>query len=129
MGQRVLVRNMREGPRWVLGTVVERKGPLSYLVEVASGAVWKRHVDHLLESVDSPREELLIPGLDELPQSSLPTALEDPRSLKGASLEESTPSTTESRDSVSTDLQPVATPPRRYPQRERRPSDRYQPSF
>ena len=59
IGERVLVRNLREGPRWLLGTVTERRGPLSYLVQVASGQVWKRHVDHLLETIDSPRKEEL----------------------------------------------------------------------
>jgi len=36
-GERILVRNMRNGPRWLLGTVIERRGPLSYLVQVANG--------------------------------------------------------------------------------------------
>jgi len=56
-GQRVLARNLRDGPRWVLGTIVERRGPLSYLVQVADGVIWRRHVDHLLETTDSPQEE------------------------------------------------------------------------
>ena len=57
VGERVLVRNMRSGPRWLVGTVVERRGPLSYLVQVANGVVWKRHVDHLRLTIDSPQEE------------------------------------------------------------------------
>ena len=32
IGQRVLVRNLRNGPRWLQGTVIERKESLSYLV-------------------------------------------------------------------------------------------------
>ena len=57
-------------------TVIERKGPLSYLVQLASGTVWKRHVDHMLESVDSPLEETVtpepvIPELAELPRFPL----------------------------------------------------------
>ena len=58
---RVLVRNLRDGPRWLHGTVIERKGPLSYLVQLPSGTVWKRHVDHMLESVDRPLEETVTP--------------------------------------------------------------------
>ena len=46
LGQRVWVRNMREGPRWVDGVITGIQGPVSYLVRVASGAVWRRHVDH-----------------------------------------------------------------------------------
>ena len=76
VGQRVLVHNLRDGPRWLQGTVIERKGPLSYLVQLASGTVWKRHVDHMLESVDSPLEETatpesITPELEELPRFPL----------------------------------------------------------
>ena len=34
IGQRVMVRNLRPGDKWVPGTIVERTGPLSYLVQV-----------------------------------------------------------------------------------------------
>ena len=73
VGQRVLVRNLRDGPRWLQGTVIERKGPLSYLVQLASGTVWRRH---MLESVDSPLEETVTPEpvtpeLEELPRFPL----------------------------------------------------------
>ena len=76
VGQRILVRNLRDGPRWLQGTVIEWKGPWSYLVQLASGTVWKRHVDHMLESVDSPLEETVtpepvIPELAELPRFPL----------------------------------------------------------
>ena len=45
----------------VAGIVIEWKGPLSYLVQLASGTVWRRYVDHMLESVDSPLEETVTP--------------------------------------------------------------------
>ena len=71
-GERVLVRNMRNDPRWLLGTIVERRGPLSYLVQVANGVVWKRHVDHLRKTIDSPQEEVTVPEIiDESPTASL----------------------------------------------------------
>ena len=47
VGQNVMVRNFREGPRWVQAVVVERCGPVSYLVQTLNGNVWKRHVDHV----------------------------------------------------------------------------------
>ena len=49
VGERVLVRNMRP--------VVEHRGSRSYLVQVANGVVWRRHVDHLRQTIDSSQEE------------------------------------------------------------------------
>ena len=58
VGQRVMVRNFRQGPHWIPGTVVKQKGPLTYLVKVRETQVWKRHIDHLRQIEDTPRELL-----------------------------------------------------------------------
>ncbi len=42
-------RNFQNDPRWVVGVVVERHGPLSYSIQLPSGQLWKRHIDHLYE--------------------------------------------------------------------------------
>lgn len=34
IGQEVMVKNLRPGPAWIPGTVVQRLGPVSFLVEV-----------------------------------------------------------------------------------------------
>ena len=47
VGQSVLVRNLREGPCWVIRVVSKRLGPVTYEVEVG-GQVWKRHTDQLM---------------------------------------------------------------------------------
>ena len=44
-----MARNMRPGPDWVPAVVIERLGPLTYLVETSDHLLWKRHVDLLLE--------------------------------------------------------------------------------
>ena len=49
VGQRVLVQNYQSGEDWVPGTVTERRGPLSYTVQVADGQLWHRHIDQLKE--------------------------------------------------------------------------------
>ena len=56
IGQGVLVSNLRKGPRWLPATVVEQCGPLYYLVQVLSGAIWKHHIDHLFQNNDNPLE-------------------------------------------------------------------------
>lgn len=59
IGQRVMARNFRSDPPWILGTIKERLyvGLLTYL---HNGKVWKYHVDHvkaLGESLPSQLEE------------------------------------------------------------------------
>ncbi len=47
--------NMRAGPNWVPRTIVQQLGPVTYLVDVSEGKLWKRHVDHLKDrGVTSP---------------------------------------------------------------------------
>ena len=54
VGQNVQAHNFREGPRWSPGVIVERLGPLTYLVQVDTGVFWRRHVDHLRPAHDRP---------------------------------------------------------------------------
>ena len=52
-GDRVMVRNLRPGPDWVSGTVVEVLGPVTYIIEVEDGSRWKRHADQLKDWLPS----------------------------------------------------------------------------
>ena len=54
IGQNVFVRNLQPGPDWIMGVIVERLGPMSYLVETETHQFWKHHADQLKEVVDSP---------------------------------------------------------------------------
>ena len=81
VGQRVMVRNLRPGDKWVPGTIIERTGPLSYLVQVSGGQTWKRHIDHLRQMFDSPKEEDNFTSNKEslmrYPQTTKPTTVPD----------------------------------------------------
>ena len=48
IGQSVLVRNLRDGPKWIPGIVIEQTGPVSYKVQV-NDQIWHRHTDQLLD--------------------------------------------------------------------------------
>ena len=50
--QNVMVRNLRPGKKWVPG-VKKQLGPLTFLVEVENGILWKRHIDQLLDNATS----------------------------------------------------------------------------
>ena len=54
VSQRVLARNFRAGQHWLPGTITDRRGPLSYLVQLQQGILCKRHIDQLLEATDNP---------------------------------------------------------------------------
>ena len=70
VGQRVMLRDLQDGPKWVPGVVVGRQGPLSlvsYVVQTTGGEMWKRHVDQIEEVIDPGSvlsEEELIPTVE-----------------------------------------------------------------
>ena len=43
-----MARNFLQGTPWVLGVIKECCGPLTYMVEVGSGVLWRRYVDHIM---------------------------------------------------------------------------------
>ena len=47
VGEAVMARNNQPRMPDVLAKVMKRVGPLTYLVEIESGQIWKRHIDHL----------------------------------------------------------------------------------
>ena len=52
VGDRVMAQNFGAGSKWMPGVIVQKKGPLSYVIQVKSGCQWRRHVDHMY-SLDS----------------------------------------------------------------------------
>ena len=52
IGQAVMIRNFWGQPKCLPGEIVQKNGPLSYLVNTQTGLSWKRHVDHLKERLD-----------------------------------------------------------------------------
>ena len=55
VGQLVMVRNYRKiGSKWVEGTIVKKSGEKTFLVKIADGQVWKRHLDQVFvkEGID-----------------------------------------------------------------------------
>ena len=63
IGSNVFVRNISTGPEWLLGTVVNSRGPVSYIVKLSDGHHIKRHVDHLrkTEVTATDHDEVSVP--------------------------------------------------------------------
>lgn len=49
VGQSMMAKNLRPGPNLIPGVIVERAGPLLYMIETEDKQVWQRHVDQLKE--------------------------------------------------------------------------------
>ena len=47
MGTKLLLRNISAGPEWIVGTIVNSRGPVSYIIKLTDGRHVRRHVDHL----------------------------------------------------------------------------------
>ena len=141
-GQPVMVKNMRPGDAWIPGVVLKQLGPVSYLVDVGGGRVWKRHLDHLkIRDLPEPEAgenvtnnnndipEVPVPTQDmpeELPGTTT-TPTETPRPVEPVRNRTVDESTTTSGSSSTTTEDPSLPLPtsRRYPVRERHPPDRF----
>ena len=114
IGQKVMAKNFRDGPKWVPGVISKILGPLSYLVQMEDGLMWRRHVDHIRDNSTSSSH---IPDVDYDPIPNIP---------------ETVTSTTDNELNQSLDTDQVetspnlSTPTNRYPQRVRRPPIRYE---
>ena len=47
IGESIMANNLRTGAPWLPGTITERLGPVTYLVQMKTKLTWKRHVDQL----------------------------------------------------------------------------------
>ena len=151
MGQAVMVRNLLKGPKWVAGVISERKGPLTFLVEVEPNQYWHRHVDHIRDRSDSGVQGSMEEGMTDRKaeyfleeetetDAGMMEDLEHSVQQETAEPEEQNAGNATKQEAEDSELPEVAvhqpdvqntnrqTPElntRRYPQRIRRPPDRY----
>ena len=122
----MLVRNLREGPKWVRGTIAEQTGPVSYRVQV-SDQIWRRHTDQILDCSETRSTETETPVPD-MVCSQVPSSVDTehvPPPLNGSvplsNTEHLPPLFTEQPNTTATT---VLSEPKQYPRRERKPPDR-----
>ena len=71
IGQSVVARAFSGSSRWLPGVVTRQLGPLTYLIQLTDGTVWKRHLDQLRARGDASEIEPT-EGETELPQKEGP---------------------------------------------------------
>lgn len=108
-GALVMVRNFSGSNKWIPGIVIQKLGPVTYRVEVAHGQIWKRHIDQLRLREDSSQ----VASSPVVVQADSPVL----DNCQYPPVEEQ-PAHQDSPESSQT-------PARRYPQRQRRPPDRF----
>ena len=134
IGQNVMAKNFRNGPKWLPEVIDEQLGILTFLVQLDNGMFWKRHVDQLRHLEDTPRE-VTVPlsspemtssetfysaDVDEEAPNDSPSDVNDSTSNSAAS------NAPETNQGPGTSTTSSTTPARRYPTRVRRPPKRYQ---
>lgn len=130
--QAVWVRNYRDGPKWIKGVVVDKLGPVSYLVKTMNGDLWRRHVDQLRAAMDSENvtdeaDEMFFPATPAVPPSQpTPPAQQPPDHIPPPNIPVDTGSSTQRQNSENDQG-------RRYPSRVRNPPEYFSylliPSF
>ena len=128
VGERVMVRNLRPGLDWIPGVIIERLGPVTYLVDVNNNQIWKRHADQLKSCSETP------PSLDGDPEPPMSRPREPAAPLPEPDDElfcpappSVTPPVSAPGPTVTEPETSDSTPDRRYPSRNRQPTDFYTP--
>ena len=99
-GQEVMVRDFRHSNKWIPGVVLMKLGPVTYNVEVEQGLIWKRHIDQLTErTVNQPTSS-------DLNEEHIQDNFQPPDQPSDVPIQ-------------------GVVEPRRYPQRDHRPPDRF----
>ena len=118
IGQGVLAKNFQSGTKWIPGTIIQKIGPLIYLVKVKNDVTWKQRVDQLRSRSDQSNES-------SLEESELETTVAYPNTAPDPDV---TPipdnRSTGNNNSVSLSVSPSSSSTQ-YPRRENhRPPDR-----
>ena len=95
--------NLCPGPDWILSTIFEVLGPVTYIVEADDGLRWKRHANHLKDwlltapssdprSAQGAEDEFLIEPTSESHEAdSVPAPVSEPSTEEpGSGVEPST---------------------------------------
>ena len=130
IGETVMARNYRDGPKWIEGVVIERKGPLSYVVQVDHGMLWRRHIDQLRTGPTTMQQQT--DGDGEVPSGPLPDDRdEEPAPETGNSdthsdSHDDAALQTEDNAESTGEQETVDNTTKTYPSRVRKPPVRYQ---
>jgi hypothetical protein len=136
IGETVLARDYRSKDKWIRGTIASREGPLMYKIDVGYGILWRRHADQLRNSeiVQSPKEIVRSPEFhdnvvptsfshDIIQPNNDPNVISKQIPLEISERQDKPQSTPIVINDKQTEIS--SSNGRRYPQRARKPPDRF----
>lgn len=116
IGDKVYVRNFRPGTKWIGGEVALVNGPVNYAVELDTGHVVRRHIEHIKQRTNS------------IPASQISESLEAELFSETINLDQEDPIPRSfDRSSPQPPNRTPPRPPNRTSSRVRRPPDRLAP--
>ena len=119
-------RDFRESTKLLPGVVMQCTGPLTYMIQLNDKSLWKRHIDHLQNRVES-QASVNTPTATDIPESSVTPFLPLPSLTEFSSSNEenseSLPLSQQQKNAIPT---PPVSVPRRNPPRNRHPPQRFQ---
>ena len=111
MGDNVMARNFLKGPKWLPGVAAEVKEPLSYIVQMKNGTMWRRHVNQLRNGI----ADIHVDDVPLIPDTNCEPTISSTNESSKSSETQSTKVTSMTKVTESS----------RYPQRNHNPPDRY----
>ena len=125
-----MAQNLRPGPNWIPGVIIERAGPLSYVIETEDKQIWKRYVDQLkvlgdgvLLEASSEDAEPIYPSSPTV-QSEDDTETTDSTETAGMANTEAVQPETDSSNTAQLSVGESLVPMSRYPTHNRKPPNR-----
>ena len=122
--QEMIVCNFQEGDSWICGKIVDKLGPVSYLVQCHDGAMWRRHVDHIQATVITRELGESTSANQDSDETFMTNSTPEVTSNKEATPSDSVPDDVTELPTSSSESLPDQ-PLTRYPKRVTKPPDRY----
>ncbi|CAI6346892.1 unnamed protein product [Macrosiphum euphorbiae] len=68
IGDEVMCRNYGEGNKWIQGKIIQQLSPVTYLIKIIKGNIYKRHLNQIIDCMNKNGTEVEINGdlLEEL---------------------------------------------------------------
>ena len=126
IGDAVYARNYSTGPKWLSGRVQKRTGPVSVLVKLSNGQIWRQHHDQLRSALncDTPVDSNIC---TDSPLQEFGPSITEP----SPPIVKDTPETEASEASgiTASSEQKPSDSPKGYLRRIRKPVDRFEPQL